>query len=329
MLKPVIAAERDLIPARLREQLDPAVRRLTRDLLEANGAHAAQSVRALRHWVRETQQRLLLDLEPGGDDDRARPDIQRAFAASVDEAVDQIRLRALVDQLGKTGELPEAELAVTLAQPFDHEGEFQRIAPALSVELEALEYSAVRLKRAFEQAEARLRDRGRLGLLPGGMLEPNVLAYLLEREMAACKRFGTVFSCVLLMISRLRPADGSSGWRGARPDEIRELLPSLFRALPPHLRDIDLLGSLGIRERNIPLIVLTMANRDGADVVLRRMLKALGEAEFDLHGQPVHIETIGVAQQFDPDRSPDRKAFLGGLQTRLASELVQRLHQAD
>ncbi|MGB0515062.1 MAG: hypothetical protein ACPGJE_09505, partial [Wenzhouxiangellaceae bacterium] len=321
------------LSARLREHLDPAVQRLSRELREAHGAHAAQSVRALRHWLRETQQRLLLDLKPGRDgaenEDRARSEIQRSFAACVDEFVDQIRLRALVDQLSETGDLPEAELAAALAQPFDHEGEFQRIAPALGLELETLGYSSVRLKRAFEQAVRRLHDRGRLGLLPGGMLEPNVLAYLLEREMAACKRFGTVFSCVLLMISRLRPADGSSGWRGARPDEIRELLPALFRALPPHLRDIDLLGSLGIRERNIPLIVLTMANRDGADVVLRRMLKALGEAEFGLNGQAVHIELIGVAQQFDPDRSPDRKAFLGGLQTRLASELVQRLHRAD
>jgi len=313
---------------RLSTVLSDYIGRISSELVEHSGENVDQSVKSLRKAVRQTQQKLVREVCSHGVSAEVGSRVERQLAGHVDDSIDRIRVRGLVGKLKQSETLDESELAARLARMFEHDTDLERIGTTLKLELEQCGYSPDSLKRIFEQTERRLRNRSRLELLPNGMLEPNVINYLLEREIASCRRFGTYFACLLLMVARIRPADaGESDWRSVQPEEIEHLLPQVFRTLPPHVRDIDLLGSMGTKERNIPLVLLTMAQQDGAQIVLERMLDALAETRFELDGKGVFVDAIGIAESFDLDKTPDRKSFLNDLQSRLASRLVKRLRE--
>lgn len=320
-------------PERLSNILAEYVERVSGELIDAPASSAADK-RELKQLLRDRRRQLVQQIGASGVPDTVARGVEKRLDENLDQAVDLLRVRSLVDRLADgTGTLEITELAEALADALDDDTDLKRLGTRLQGELIQRGYDADQLRRAFEQTERRLRNRSRLELLPDGMLEPNVLNYLLEREIAACRRFGTYFSCVLLMIARVAEAgeslyDAEHDWRTTEAGEIEELLPQLFRTLPPHVRDIDLLGSLGTRERNIPLVVLTMAHEDGARIVLDRMLSAIAEHRFELAGRDVWVDAVGVAERFDFERTPDRKSWLNHLQSRLARELMKKLRRS-
>jgi len=318
-------------PERLSNILAEYVERVSSELVDVPESGTAGK-RELKRLLRERRRELVEQIGAGGVPEAVARGVEKRLDGNLDQAVDVLRVRGLAEQLagGGTGTLEITELAEALAGALDDDTDLKRLGTKLQGELVQRGYDAEQLRKAFEQTERRLRNRSRLELLPDGMLEPNVLNYLLEREIAACRRFGTYFSCVLLMIARVAEAgdtlyDGEHDWRTAETGEIEELLPQLFRTLPPHVRDIDLLGSLGSRERNIPLVVLTMAHEDGARIVLERMLSAIAEQRFELAGEGVWVDAVGVAERFDFESTPDRKSWLNHLQSRLAQELMKKM----
>ena len=306
------------------------------DVLVESDNTAETNVGELRQALRQTQQKLVRQACEQGLDRGLGNRVDEALAAKVENSVDRIRIKRLLGRLADSDVSDETILGDALAAVFEQDTDLKRLGETLQLELEQSGYARETLQRVFERTERRLRSRSRLEMLPDGMLEPNVINYLLEREIAACRRFGTYFSVLLLMIARIRVAEGDADseddageWRPVLPEEIEQLLPQVFRALPPHVRDIDLLGSFGSRERNIPLVLLTMAHEEGAEIVRGRMLEALAEQNFTVRSGEVRIDTIAVTQRFDPDRTPDRKSFLNALQGELAQALVQRLHARD
>lgn len=262
-----------------------------------------------------------------GADSAPGPDVNHETEPPIDDWFDRIRIGTLVEKMRKSGTADEESLAASLSGMFDSDSDLERLGGTLVTRLKEFGFTRESLDRVFEQTQQRLKNRSRLELLPDGMLEPNVINYLIEREVAACRRFGTYFSCLLLMIARIRPInDNDDGdWRAVQPEEIKALLPQLFRQLPPHVRDIDLLGSLGNRDRNIPMVLLTMADAPGARIALERMLEALARQPFELRGESIEVDTIGVSEQFDFERHQDRKSYLKALQAQLAGELIKRL----
>ncbi len=272
---------------------------------------------------------------PGGDSSPPE-DVDDEVDAPVDDWFDRIRIGTLVEKMRKSGSLDEQSLSASLSDMFESDSDLERLGSTLVTRLKEFGFTRESLDRVFEQTQQRLKCRSRLELLPDGMLEPNVINYLIEREVAACRRFGSYFSCLLLMIARIRPfneddgnGNGDGEWRAVQPAEIEQLLPQLFRQLPPHVRDIDLLGSLGNRDRNIPMVLLTMADAPGAQIALERMLNALARLRFELDGESIEVDTIGVSEQFDFERHQDRKSYLKMLQSKLAGELIKRLRGAS
>lgn len=296
--------------------------------LVADGMEGA-SARELRDAVRSTQSRLLQEIRVHGVADAVRVEVERNLADRVDRTVGQARAGKLTRMLRDSGADDEAAVVDTLEHFVSRSAELKTLGNTIRAELESIGYSEDVIDRIYAQTERRLRGRSRVELLPGGMLEPNVLAYLLEREIASGRRHGTYFSCILLMVARIREDADEAKWRAIQPKEVEQIVPQVFRELPPYVRDVDLLGSLGSKSRNIPLVLLTMTRDEGAQTVLERILGGLDSHRFECEGQPVRVRTIGVAECFSADRTPDRKSYLKGMQARLANELVSHLHAPD
>jgi hypothetical protein len=290
---------------------------------QAQGGHVA-----VREALRNTQKELVQNLCTQGVSESIGARIRSDLAERVDESVEQVRARRLGKLVRASADVDETEVVNALEHFVSRTSELETLSETIRVELESIGYSEEVINRIYAQTERRLRGRSRLELLPNGMLEPNVLAYLLEREIAGSRRHGTYFSCVLLMVARIREDEEDAAWRSVQPAEVEQIIPQVFAALPPHVRDVDLLGSLGSKSRNIPLVLLTMTRDEGAAIVRERMIEALNAEPYDLDDCRVRIRTIGVSGSFSANETPDRKSYLKALQARLANELVSSLRRA-
>ena len=184
-------------------------------------------------------------------------------------------------------------------------------------------YSADRIDSIYSETLARLKRKSRVEFIPGAVMNPVATAYFMKREIATSMRYETYFSCIMLMIAQVH--ENETDWRTISTEEIESLMPEVFDLLPPHLRDLDLLGTLGSSDRNIPLAILPMTGQAGAEAVMERMLEALEQAHLELAGNTVKVNVIGTAAQFDPEKSSDTKSFVQWMKGRLATQLVTRL----
>lgn len=310
--------------ARLSSVLADYIERASGELVsEDEQAHAGHV--AVREALRKTQKELVENLCSQGVSDSIGVRIRDDLAERVDESVEQVRARRLSKLVRTSADIDETEVVSALEHFVSRSSELETLSETIRVELESIGYSEEVINRIYAQTERRLRGRSRLELLPNGMLEPNVLAYLLEREIAGSRRHGTYFSCVLLMVSRIREDEEGAPWRAVQPTEVEQIIPQVFASLPPHVRDVDLLGSLGSKSRNIPLVLLTMTRDEGATIVRERMIEALNAERYKVDERNVRIRIIGVSGSFSANETPDRKSYLKGLQARLANELVSSL----
>ena len=106
-------------------------------------------------------------------------------------------------------------------------------------------YSAERIDSIYNETLARLKRKSRVDFIPGAVMNPVATKYFLKREVATSTRYETFFSCIMLMIAQVR--ENECDWRTISIDEIETLMPEVFDMLPPHLRDLDLLGTLGVQ----------------------------------------------------------------------------------
>ena len=252
-----------------------------------------------------------LESDPGGHEKRS----SRTFQTS-----------RLVELLNRSESVNDAELADQLVQLVEREPGMSTLGDTLQHELGNHGYSAKRIDSIYRETLARLKRKSKVEFIPGAVMNPVATQYFLKREVATSKRYETFFSCIMLMIAQVR--ENERDWRTISTDEIESLMPEVFDMLPPHLRDLDLLGTLGSKDRNIPLAILPMTDQAGAEAVMDRMLEALETARLELGGNAVKVNVIGTAVRYDPEQAADAKSFIQWLKGRLATQLVTRLRSS-
>lgn len=235
----------------------------------------------------------------------------------------EIRARKVETLLANAGQLEEAELRDGLVEALRHKSELPWLLEMLQQNLSDRGFDRHRIGRLHADVEARFRAVARVSFLPGDPLDSTATRFFLEREIAACIRYRTCFSGIMLMIARVREAGTS--WRPVAPAEVEHLVPQVLEMIPAHLRDLDLLGTLGNRHGNIPLVLMPMTVAHGASVVLERILETLRETGFELEGSTVRIDATGVAAAFDPEKTAGARAFIQWMRGQLANRLVARL----
>lgn len=229
----------------------------------------------------------------------------------------------LAEVLSRSESLNDGDLADQLVQVVERQPIMSTLGDTLQHELGNHGYSAERIDSIYNETLARLKRKTKVEFIPGAVMNPVATQYFLKREVATSTRYGTFFSCIMLMIAQVRENGGE--WRTISVDEIESLMPEVFDILPPHLRDLDLLGTLGSKDRNIPLAILPMTDQEGAEAVMSRMLDALDTARLELGGNPVKVNVIGTAARYDAEQAPDAKSLIQWLKGRLATQLVTRL----
>ncbi|MDX1625641.1 MAG: hypothetical protein R3323_03930, partial [Wenzhouxiangellaceae bacterium] len=297
------------------------------------GERPAAGIRGTRETIGRIQEELVREVRERGIGDEVADRIRETFRAHFGEEPDEpsetslyrARSSRLVKLLRESGTVEENDIVRSLERLFERETDLDTLGATMRRELAGRGFPAEKIQQIYDETIERLRSSKRIEMTPGEVLDPGPTEWFLTREITSCIRYGTHFSAILLMIARLREGDGS--WRAVSTEEIEQLMSDVFELLPMHLRDLDLLGTLGSQERNVPLILLPMTDQPGAENVLERMLEGLAASRFTLDGPSVRLDPIGVAQRFDPDETPDRRAFVQALRGQLANRLVARLRE--
>jgi len=277
----------------------------------------------LREEIKKTQQELIRKVGEQGVSPAVAERIEADLDAHVDRSTNTFRTSRIMDLLGKSQVTDDSELTDRLVQIVERQPNLSTLGDTLQRELKSHGYSADRIDSIYSETLARLKRKSRVEFIPGAVMNPVATTYFLKREISTCVRYETIFSCIMLMIAQVH--ENETDWRTISTEEIGSLMPEVFDILPPHLRDLDLLGTLGSSDRNIPLAILPMTGQAGADAVMERMLEALEQAHLELAGSTVKVNVIGTAAQFDPEKSADTKSFIQWMKGRLATQLVTRL----
>lgn len=309
-------SDKDRLSAVLADHIEHATVELLPD------ATTGRVTRFNRDSIRKVQQELIDKVRNQGMDETTLRHVNELLDGRFEEMVDSARNKHVGSFLDAAPTMDPRDMIEALEKMVEKRGDLDKMDRSLRRALGDRGLDGEQVEHILDQARTRIRRRNRIEFVPGDALNPASIRYFLNREILSAVRYGTLFSGIMLMIAQVKHDEK---WRAIKPAEIEAVMPRILDALPLHLRDLDLLGLLGDNNKNVPLIVLPMTPREGAELVLDRMLTGLGESTFELEEESVQLKVVGSAMQFDPEATGDINAFLQKLRGSLANQLVAAL----
>lgn len=307
---------------RLSAVLADHIEHATVEMLPDAGGRAT-STRFNRDSIRKVQQDLLDKVRRQGMDESVLNKVAEALDGRFEEFLGKARSRHVDDFLSTSKTMDPRAVVEALEKMVDSRADIERMDGTLRRALKDRGLGDDDVQNVLDQALTRVRKKNRIEFIPGDALDPAGTRYFLNREVLSAVRYQTHFSGLMLMIAQIRPSDEE--WRTITPEEIEGVMPKILDALPLHLRDLDLLGMLGSKFKNVPLVILPMTPQEGADHVLERILEGLNSATFEFSDDRVQLKVVGTASLFDPSKTEDSKQFVQSLRGKLASHLVSAL----
>ncbi len=151
-----------------------------------------------------------------------------------------------------------------------------------------------------------------------GVMDFEKLMFYLERETSKSIQHHVPFSVLSFTVVSARP-------KKKLAEEIKPqlLLEAILERLATEIRGGDVAALI---EENKLIALLPMTSEDKAKLALDRHVKLLNSVAVDVKGIPLAVKVAGVTTCFDPERTPDAKAFFGALSEDLA-ELRERLRK--
>ena len=127
--------------------------------------------------------------------------------------------------------------------------------------------------------------------LPPEALNAGNLLFLMNKELKRHIRYKTPLASVMVSMEKIIQ-NGSP--RPLTPEDTATLLPQLFKAVYPLLRDVDMTGALETAHHEL-FIILPMTGGEGTEIVRERIVKTISESTFQLVGIDGTTETVNVS----------------------------------
>jgi hypothetical protein len=136
------------------------------------------------------------------------------------------------------------------------------------------------------------------------------LAFILEKEIAKARRYGTPLSALGFSPVRFESKDE------APPGSVsnQALMAAIHQRIATILRDSDIMGQFGISR---VVVLMPMTPSDGAEIALRRYLSLIHSQPVDVDGISVNVKMTGVMTCFDMTFKGDVGKFLEAISKAL------------
>lgn len=218
--------------------------------------------------------------------------------------------------VGSLGSLGENEILLVFKDLHSSVSDQVMLREQFEKALVAKGYNAERIAGFFEKAARERKDPLR------GILNVNATLYFLEREIKRHQRYNTPFSTMIVTVVGVKPENGI--FVPANADHIKSLLPRVLVHLRSVLRDLDLVGSLGLVSGDVPFVVLPMTETAGAEKVVDRLNRELNAMTFDCDGAKTEAKFVISKFAFDKATMTGYRSFL-----ELALANHRKLEQKD
>ena len=253
-------------------------------------------------------------------------DVLTQMEARINERMESIlnnmRVQWLQTQVGhRPSEKPRTLTVLqTLEQNIGEDEEMATIlktvrAKVESGEIEENNFSQIH-KEVARQKEL-LREHASGKTMAEGILSADDTLFILEKEIARARRYGSYFSVLALAFVSASPQMKALE-EALTHEAVRD---AALGKISSNFREVDYIGRI---DKNKIMILLPMIDELDAKKALERVLRLLHANPLDVGGVPVQLRVAGVASGHDAEQAPNAQLFARQLARQLAV-MVERL----
>lgn len=240
----------------------------------------------------------------------------------MESIMDKMRVQWLQTQPGQKPS--EKTRILTVLQTLEHNmGDDEELAVVLKTvrtkveagEIEENNYSQIHEEINRQKKMLREQIGGRT--MAEGILSADDVMFVMEKEIARAKRYGTFFSAISLAFVSAKPT--MKALDSVLTQEM--ILDTALEKLSASFREVDYIGRIG---KNKIMALLPVVDQPGAKKALERILRMLHAAPLDIGGVPVQLRVAGVAAGYDDQQAPTAQQFAKQIARQL-SDMIARL----
>ncbi|MDO5576010.1 MAG: hypothetical protein Q4F84_02925, partial [Fibrobacter sp.] len=246
---------------------------------DISGPHGCK---ILRNALIQLEKKLLGQLKKFGLDEKVLFNITKSLSSRFESVFDNAASKWINSSLLNAPE----KFADNLASFLDNEKEMARYQNTLVGILKSKNYSREQIEQFLKIASQNICEKKVASLLSGIMSSNNII-FLLDREIKQNQRYKTPFSTILISIKSIVDEERHEAVMGKLP-----ILSEIITVCKKLLRDIDLIGFLDELGRESIFILLAMTNTDGAQVVKRRIYKAMSLSKIKTPKGKLSVELV-------------------------------------
>jgi len=293
--------------AQLSAMLTDYVEQVSRSLaLESKEMASREGIHLVKATIGRIEKDLVEKLKRHGIPEPVLDEASQQLAERLDKTASDFKQEWASKFVGTLKDSGETHLVQTLKDMVRNENDAQFLQKPFTEMLKAKGFSDTRIAEFFEKAKA--TPAKAQPELPKGVLNVNATMYFLELEIKRHQRYNTPFSCLIVTPEVVRPESGPS--RTANDADQKALMPHILAFLRKALRDLDMVGSLGLVSRDVPFVVLPMTEGPGANTVTLRMEKGLNAMMFDCGTERLRAAFAVTFASFDKKTMTGYRSFL-------------------
>jgi GGDEF domain-containing protein len=254
------------------------------------------------------------------------PDVLSRMENRINERMESILDGMRVQWLeSQTGPAPSEKVRqLTVLQTLEHHvGEDEELAEILKTVRAQVAAGKVE-ENNFSQIHEEITRQKQLILsqrsgtkMAEGILSIDDVMFIMEKEIARSKRYGSKFSAISIAFVTATPKIKSLD--KVLTNEI--VLHAAMEKVTTIIRDVDYIGRI---DKNKIVVLLPTIDLYNARKALERVLRLLHAQPLDVSGVPVQLRAAGVAAAYDEDQAPNAQLFAKQIARQL-EDMVARL----
>jgi GGDEF domain-containing protein len=254
------------------------------------------------------------------------PDVLSRMESRINERMEAIldgmRVQWLESQAGPAPS--EKVRQLTVLQTLEHNvGEDEELAEILKTVRDQVaagkieENNFSRIHEEITRQKQLILDQRSGTKMAEGILSIDDVMFIMEKEIARSKRYGSQFSVISIAFVTATPKIKSLD--KVLTNEI--VLHAAMEKVTTITRDVDYIGRI---DKNKIVVLLPTIDLYDARKALERVLRLLHAQPLDVSGVPVQLRAAGVAAAYDEDQAPNAKLFAKQI-ARQMEDMLARL----
>jgi hypothetical protein len=276
-------------------------------VLQSSEATSEQGGKALREMIYTLEKQLLENCRSRGISPAVIQQVEKRLSGRFQKTLDMLKTKWMTQLLEKGNDISSSYLMHILENIVEQEVDLNTIKDPLKEILLHKGYSIAQIEQIYSQIASRITLHEPQSVLPSGVLSINNTIFFLKHQIKLYTRYGNPFSCLLFTVPL---ASDGAALRILSREEQGRAMPSVYKRLFPLIRDLDLIGSLGSIERNIPFIILPMTDTTGAAALKKRLEKTAGTCSVSLDNTEHTVYVVISSTGYDSETARDMKQFL-------------------